>query len=130
MWSQGPVKSKLHHEGLCVRKLRFLAAVERLHNKQVLAEYALNNLKMLVGVVGLAEGLLSRHLILPINSIIIGETYTRVHAVVIHLRPTIQALFFLFGALFEKHFAEYIFFLLVRIIILYVVIMRLVKNAV
>lgn len=45
-----------------------------------------------------------------------------------HWTPIIKPLLLLFGALFEKDFPEDIFLLFMRVIILYIIIMRLIKD--
>ena len=59
MRRQCPIKAQLHHEGLRVRELLLLAPVKRQGDEEVLAEDALNYLKVLVRVIGLAQSLLS-----------------------------------------------------------------------
>jgi hypothetical protein len=88
---------------------------------------------MLVGVIGLAESLLSGHLIL------VSTEYTlrswspcarELRAIGEHSASVVQSFFFLLGTLFEEDFPQNILLLFVRVIVFNVVIMRLIKNAV
>lgn len=80
---------------------------------------------MLVGVIGLAEGLLPRHLVgraVHVGSLELG--------IGVDVAAVVEALLLFFGALLEENFAEHVFFLLVGVVILDVIIVRLIKNAV
>lgn len=59
MGCQCTIKSQLHHEGLRVRQLLFLGAIERQRNEEVLAQDPLDNLQMLIWIISLAQCLLT-----------------------------------------------------------------------
>jgi hypothetical protein len=114
MWSEGTVKAELHHQGLGVGELSLCTAIKWLRNKQVFAEYPLDDLKVLVGVICLAERLLPSHLAgskQPIGTT--SPTHSECSSVWIHLCSVVQSLFFLLGTFFEKHLSQHIFLLLV-----------------
>ena len=131
MGSQGSVQAQLHHQRLGVGELLLLRSVEWLGDKKVLAKDPLDYLKVLVGIVGLVESLLPRHVILvredPVRTwrSLAWELAIRVHAAAV-----VKSLLLLFGALLEEDFSENIFFLFVRVIILHIIIMRLIKYAI
>lgn len=86
---------------------------------------------MLVGIVGLIESLLPRHVILvredPVGT---RRSLAWELAIGVHAAAVVESLLLLFGALLEEDFSENIFFLLVRIVILHIIIMRLIEYAV
>ena len=86
---------------------------------------------MLVWIVGLAICLLSCYLTWwSAIHLSIRTRCTTILVIWIDCVTIIESLFFLFGTFFEEHFSQDIFFLLMRVIILHVVVMRLIENAV
>jgi hypothetical protein len=49
---------------------------------------------------------------------------------IVHLTAVVEPLLLLLGTLFEEHLSQHIFLLLVRIVVFYIIIMRLVKYAI
>ena len=88
---------------------------------------------MLVRVIRLAECLLPSHIILPCkNSLRSWSSVGRREVAIVteHGTPVVESLLLFLGAFLKEYFAEYVLFLLMRVIILHVVIMWLVENAV
>ena len=61
MRGESSVKAQLHHQRLGVGELLLLTSIEGLRDEQVLAKDPLDDLKVLVRIIRLTEGLLSRH---------------------------------------------------------------------
>lgn len=116
-----------------VGELLLLAPVKGHWNKEVFAENSFNDLKVLVWIICLAEGLLSCYFAWSCvhepswsrSSLSTSKRSTRVD-----LAAIIQPLLLFFGAFFEEDFPQNIFLLLVRIVILDVVVVRLVKHTI
>lgn len=87
---------------------------------------------MLVWVVCLAECLLSCHVtwVSSEHTLRSWGSISWELAVRVHRGTIVESFLFFFCAFFEKHFSQYIFFLLVWVIIFHVIIMRLIENAV
>ena len=87
---------------------------------------------MLVGVICLAESLLTGHLTGSSVHMTIWtrSSLSRVLSIREHRTSIIKSLFFLLCALLEEYLPKDIFLFLVLIIVLYVIIMGLVENAI
>lgn len=125
MGSECTVQSKLHHERLGVGQLCLATPVERLRDKQVLAQDPLDDLKMLVWVVCLAEGLLPGDFTSSVDTSMASEAVAE-HGCL----PSVQPLLLLLRTLFEEDFSQDVFLLFVGVVVLDVVVMRLVENAI
>ena len=131
MWCQCSVKTELHHQRLRVGELLLKAPIKRHLDKQVFAQNPFYNLQMLVRIVCLTIGLLSRYLTrwsaihLSIWPWCTTELSIRINCVSI-----VESLLFFLGTFFEEHLSQNIFLFLVGVIVLHVVVMRLVEYAV
>ena len=87
---------------------------------------------MFVRIIGLTEGLLSRHFTwASIQTVGTCRTYlSRVSPVGVHRASIEKSLLLLFGALFEEDFPENVLFLFMRVIILYIVVMWLIEHTI
>jgi hypothetical protein len=118
---------------LCVGKLLLLAPVEGHRNKEVFTENSFNDLKVLVWIICLAEGLLPCYFAW---SCVHEPSWSRSSLATskrpsgVDLAAIIQSLLLFFRTFLKEDFPENIFLLLVRIVILDVVVVRLVKHTV
>jgi len=104
--------------------------VKWLGNKKVFAEDALNDLKMLIGVICLAVGLLSLHLVSKDSTRwLVGALNAQLSIEhVCCAIAVIKPLFFFFGALFKEYFPQHILFLFVGVIVADIIIVWLVED--
>ena len=133
MRGQGSVESELHHEGLGVRQLLFLSPVEGELHEKILCQYTLDDLEVLVRVVGLGEGLLAGQLLGPEHVMSVQapvDTILRHQQVVTRATNLIQPLLLLFGAFLEEYLPQHVFLLLVRIVVFYIVVVGLIKYGI
>ena len=84
---------------------------------------------MLVWVIGLVQCLLPCHLGLAIQ-VCSSSLHIGINTIRIDLVAIVKPLFFFFRALLVEHFPQYIFLLLVRVIVLDVVVVWLVEDAI
>lgn len=84
---------------------------------------------MLVRIISLIECLLPCHLSLSVYVRPVG-LHVRINAIVEELVAIVESLLFFFGALLEKDFAQHVFLLFVRIVVLHVVVVGLIEYAI
>lgn len=113
-----------------------MASVKRQGNEEVLTEDALDDLKVLVRIVGLAQCLLSCRFIHAGVHRVLGHAWavqprcSKLATWSCHRAPVVDALLLLFCAFLEEYFAKYVFLLLVRVIVLDIVVVWLIKHAI
>ena len=100
-------------------------------DEEVLAEDPLDDLEVLVWIVGLTECLLAGHLAVASEHALWSRSNLAAWVLSrIHGAPIVESLLLLPRAFLEEHFPEHILLLLVRVVVLHVVVVGLVKDTI
>ena len=121
-----------------IGQLLLLAAIERQRNEEILAQDPLDDLEVLVWVVGLAQCLLARRFVRTGKHGALRHAWARsadasgskLAVLARHRASVIDSLLLFLGTFLEEDLAQHVLLLLVRVIIFDVVVVWLVEHAV